>query len=313
MPGFKNSALDSTILYRDWSTASIDLSGYAGKTIIVEFASGDCLLGGHFGYGYIDVSCALYQAEGVHCNDDSLIHFSAPPGFADYKWYDTLFASVLASGQYVNLPNTGGTKKYMVVLLPYPGYGCADTLETTVFYADLNISTLQNMLLCSGDSLHLKASAKGSSDHYSFVWSPAANLSCQYCDQPTMFPTAVQQVFTVTVTDGYGCKAQDTLRVTPSYKACCTEIFVPDAFTPNDDGLNDAFRIRTNLDIDVKDWSVYNRWGKKLWSSTRYYDDWDGTYEQKAQDMGVYFYVITYECMINHKLYTVKGDITLIR
>jgi hypothetical protein len=67
IPGFTRSNVSSTVFYRAWSTATINLSGYAGRTIILDFASGDCSLGGHFGYGYVDLSCGLFQINTVAC------------------------------------------------------------------------------------------------------------------------------------------------------------------------------------------------------------------------------------------------------
>ena len=57
IPGFTRSNVSSSVYYRAWSTATINLSGYAGRTIILDFASGDFSLCGHFGYGYVDLSC----------------------------------------------------------------------------------------------------------------------------------------------------------------------------------------------------------------------------------------------------------------
>jgi gliding motility-associated-like protein len=313
LPGFKVSISDPQVLYRDWATASIDLSGYAGKTLVAEFSTGDCLLGGHFGYGYVDVSCALFQADGVYCNNDSVIQLSAPPGFDQYQWYDSTFTNLLATGQQVNLPGAGGGANYKVILSPFPGFGCPDTLDTKIFYSDLKVNVAGKLEVCNRDSLHMSALAEGTSPHFYFEWMPGVNLSCSNCTDPTVFPMSEQHLYTLTVTDDYGCKVENVVAVTPTIKACCSDIFIPDAFTPNQDGLNDAFRVKSNLDIDVKDWSVFNRWGQKLWSSTRYYDSWDGTYEKEAQQMGVYFYIFTYECMSDHKIYTKKGDITLIR
>ncbi|MER3497517.1 MAG: hypothetical protein C4308_02180 [Chitinophagaceae bacterium] len=52
LPGFKRSTVDQSVWYKERTPVSIDLSGYAGKTIIIEFTTADCTLGGHFGYAY---------------------------------------------------------------------------------------------------------------------------------------------------------------------------------------------------------------------------------------------------------------------
>ena len=55
IPGFKISTFDPSVLYKEWSPASIDFSGLAGRTVRLEFKTADCTLGGHFGYAYVDV------------------------------------------------------------------------------------------------------------------------------------------------------------------------------------------------------------------------------------------------------------------
>src|SRR5690606_1188794 len=60
LPGFTLSSVGSNVWYKSWTTSSLNLSGLAGKTIAVDFASGDCSLQGHFGYGYVDMSCGLF-------------------------------------------------------------------------------------------------------------------------------------------------------------------------------------------------------------------------------------------------------------
>ena len=65
LPGFStssqtgNHSQGAVVYYKPWATASLNLSGQAGKTLVLEFTSADCALGAHMGYGYVDVSCGL--------------------------------------------------------------------------------------------------------------------------------------------------------------------------------------------------------------------------------------------------------------
>jgi len=103
LPGFSFNSLYQ-VWYRGWSTASLNLSGYAGHTIIVGFASGDCNLGAHFGYGYVDLACALFEVASVVCNGQPTQTFKAPPGFMTYTWYDSTYVTTIGTGQILTIP-----------------------------------------------------------------------------------------------------------------------------------------------------------------------------------------------------------------
>jgi len=89
--------------------------------------------------------------------------------------------------------------------------------------------------------------------------------------------------------------------------------YIPSAFTPNGDGLNDKFRIRGLKYQRIVDFKVYNRWGQMVYDfKTGDAQGWDGTFEGKPADMGVYSYsVILAKIGEAERIY--KGDVTLIR
>ncbi len=93
LPGFQSCpGIDSqgdpvNIAWRDWSTVTVDLSSYIGQTVTLEFETGDCSLGGHFGYAYIDaIYCSSTEIDVQYCIDQTTAVLSAPPGFATYLW-----------------------------------------------------------------------------------------------------------------------------------------------------------------------------------------------------------------------------------
>jgi len=93
LPGFQYCpSIDSqgdpvNIAWRDWATISVDLSDYVGQSVTLEFETGDCSLGGHFGYAYIDaISCSTNEIEVQYCVDDTLATLIAPSGFETYLW-----------------------------------------------------------------------------------------------------------------------------------------------------------------------------------------------------------------------------------
>lgn len=141
LPGFTYNTSEA-VWWRGWSTASLDLSGLAGHTIIVSFASGDCKLSGHFGYGYVDLACSLFQISSVVCNAMPTQTFNAPPGFMTYQWFDSTYTSIVGLGQSITIPTPAQNSVYHVVLTPFPGFGCTDTLTSTVTIANATSSVI---------------------------------------------------------------------------------------------------------------------------------------------------------------------------
>jgi gliding motility-associated-like protein len=89
----------------------------------------------------------------------------------------------------------------------------------------------------------------------------------------------------------------------------CNEVFIPNAFTPNGDGINDIFYIRGNINIIV--FSIYNRWGENIFTSRNVNSGWDGTFKGVECPMEVYVYFAIIENEGKTERY--KGNITLIR
>ncbi|NDC42410.1 MAG: hypothetical protein EBZ77_12825, partial [Chitinophagia bacterium] len=88
--------------------------------------------------------------------------------------------------------------------------------------------------------------------------------------------------------------------------------FIPTAFTPNNDGHNDVFRVTNWRYGKLVEMSVYNRWGQMVFHTTDMNKGWDGTFDGEPQDMNVYNYVIIIAGSDGgNKMY--KGNVTLIR
>jgi gliding motility-associated-like protein len=103
------------------------------------------------------------------------------------------------------------------------------------------------------------------------------------------------------------------------YKIELTDIpslaWLPDAFTPNGDGLNDYFRLITdNPNIQLADLMICDRWGNYVYHAQQNSPGWDGTFNGKPLEMGVYFWYLRYWVLGgNNQYYTQKGNVTLIR
>ncbi len=88
IPGFVTivNSFGSTIHYKDWTTVGIDLSPYIGQMVTIEFSTGDCALGGHFGYAYVDCYCSPLKILTDFCSGANATTLTAPIGFESYAW-----------------------------------------------------------------------------------------------------------------------------------------------------------------------------------------------------------------------------------
>ncbi len=73
---------------------------------------------------------------------------------------------------------------------------------------------------------------------------------------------------------------------------CKTLDFIPSAFTPNNDGLNDCYGVTHWLPTSTFELAIYDRWGEMIFRTTDQYACWDGKYRNKDQPIGVYVYMI---------------------
>jgi len=115
----------------------------------------------------------------------------------------------------------------------------------------------------------------------------------------------------VTVTDANGCEVKDTTYIDPA--PCCNQVFIPTAFTPNGDGNNDVWRIRTVAGISLIQLDVFNRWGQRVWTTQDYGVGWDGTFKGELVSGDTYYYIFRYICLTDQEKYIKKGDLTVLR
>jgi gliding motility-associated-like protein len=141
-----------------------------------------------------------------------------------------------------------------------------------------------------------------------YVWDPAASLSCSNCQNPLASPT-VTTTYTLTVFDSLGCAATDT--VTIFVDILCGDVFVPNAFSPNNDGQNDVLFVRGNC-IATMDFKVFNRWGEMVFHSTDPAIGWDGVWRGVLCENAVFTYVLT-GTEVDGSEINLKGNVSLIR
>ncbi|MCB9251127.1 MAG: gliding motility-associated C-terminal domain-containing protein [Flavobacteriales bacterium] len=88
-------------------------------------------------------------------------------------------------------------------------------------------------------------------------------------------------------------------------------IYVPNAFSPNNDGINDLFKVQSGA-IKTYNLKIFDRWGEKIWETDNYDEHWDGTYKSSPVQLGVYVYIITFTDF-KDKVFGLNGTVHVIR
>jgi gliding motility-associated-like protein len=144
--GFQNCG---GVQYKTWTTIGVDVTPYIGQTVTLDFATGDCGQGAHYGYAYVDAGCAPFVIDSRYCevqNGLNIAVLTAPAGFQSYLW------------------SNGGTGSTNIVINPQQGQvitcqitsvnGCIANLQATLTPSDVTASYIPESV-CSGDTLNL--------------------------------------------------------------------------------------------------------------------------------------------------------------
>lgn len=220
-------------------------------------------------------------------------------GGSSYLWSP---GSTLSS---INTPMTVATpllnQDYTVIA--FNDFQCADTAFVSVQVVDTpSADAGPDRWVIEGSSVMLKGSATG--QDISHEWSPGLYLDNPFLLQPLITPFSDTR-YVLTVVSNAGCGADsDTMRVFV-YK----DVFVPGAFSPNNDGLNDTWNIPVLIAYPDFELMVFNRQGRMVYQSRQSYEPWDGSYRGEPQPAGVYVYMID----LKDGSPVRKGTITLIR
>lgn len=157
--------------------------------------------------------------------------------------------------------------------------------------------------VCIGEGLFLEAEGG-----VRYEWQPAHRVidlqgkPFTYLTEPTMY--------VVTGYSQYNCVSKDTILYN-DIEQCCKFAY-PDAFTPNNDGVNDGWKPLQYGYVQEYQLAIYNRWGQRVFITSDPYTQWDGTYNGNTCDVGTYHYTFKARC-VTGKDEINKGSFILIR
>jgi gliding motility-associated-like protein len=213
------------------------------------------------------------------------------------------------------LPTARLSKTTMFVVTGSDAYNCfvtKDSVKISVFPIP-QVNAGNDLSLPAGILYRLNANI--SPDVTSILWSPIENLSCSTCPAPFITPKTKTE-YTIKVSNPAGCTNEDKITISVN---CGTEnIFIPNTFSPNGDGINDILYIRGTGATEINYFRIFNRWGqlvferKALTTLNNPSAGWDGNLNGVQLPPDVYVYMADVKCD-NGKTVTIKGDIMLVR
>ena len=166
---------------------------------------------------------------------------------------------------------------------------CNETGTLTTNLAVLPIpditATSSNDLTCTLGSSQLIATGGTN-----FTWTPALGLTNSNIANPIAAP-ANTTLYKVTGIGPNGCQGSDTVTVKVDFNIN-TLYLLPNSFTPNGDGINDCFGVKHWGVVKDLDFSIYNRFGERVFHTNDAASCWDGTYKGKPQNVNVFVYII---------------------
>ncbi len=147
-----------------------------------------------------------------------------------------------------------------------------------------------------------------------YLWSPLHDLSCSQCPNPSI-EINKSSTYHIKVTSDSGCVAKDDISIFIECES--VKILMPNAFTPNNDGLNDFYKPYNRGINRYLEFCIYNKMGQKIYEKKNFTINesnvgWNGTFKGKEQNTGTYIYIIQAVCD-SGKQVTSKGSFLLLR
>ncbi|MEM1357101.1 MAG: gliding motility-associated C-terminal domain-containing protein, partial [Bacteroidota bacterium] len=210
----------------------------------------------------------------------------------------------------------GDASTVVTATITDPATGCSTTKEIDVTIVDFSelTGTANPPSILLGETSTLTVTGCGGD--CSYAWFPPNGTvtpddAAEVVATPDMAGTLIYEV---EVTQN-GCMQIVEIELLVEDPICDTEnIYIPNAFSPNGDNMNDVVRIRSNFADQLTEvrFIIYNRWGQEVYKSDDIFESWDGTVEGDDLEPDVYGYYLRVLCPAGQELIQ-KGNITLLR
>lgn len=337
--GANFSAVQNSSIYSGANSSTLQLTNVPSSLSNAQY---QCIITGLCGNAYssnaailtINPSLAIINqpSSQVVCNGDTITFEVTANGNANYQWYlstgsgfvtaltnSSLYSNVTTSTLTINGAQPNMNNYYYRCEISGCGPAVTSDSASLTFSKPSILAQPTSQGICGSGNLKLTVNANNAN---TFQWQVSFDQGTSFSSisDDLVYTNTTSPELSIVVSselfNGYiyrcivqGCGQtifSDTARVSISEKA--TDDFVPNIFTPNNDGINDFFQLRDKGLIKLSG-TVYNRWGQEVYNWSGSNAKWDG----KDNNDGVYFYLINATSACDGTIYEKKGSITLVR
>ncbi len=194
-------------------------------------------------------------------------------------------------------------RNYKVTLTVGDANGCQNSISKTIPVLPTNAGAGADVYGVKDQAIPLNAYGG-----VNYTWSPTEGLNNPYISNPIVVLNNISS-YQVAITTTNGCIINDSLKVNVFKDAA---IYVPNAFTPNNDGNNDMFKPVAPGFVELVRFDVYNRFGQVIFSSNDFNKGWNGSINSSPQPTGAYIWLVKAK-NANGQIVEKKGTVTLLR
>jgi gliding motility-associated-like protein len=245
---------------------------------------------------------SVQPSSAIICHGESAAFIAS--GGDVYAWYPAATVAQPDAPVTSVFPTTNTT---YTIIITESTCNITDSVFATVYVKPLPIVTISKSNDVNCVVVQSTLNATGGISYY---WQPESTLSNPYIASPIATPHETT-IYNVQVTGENGCIAKDSVEVKVITGQGNNVFSMPNAFTPNNDGLNDCFGVRKWGNVANLQFSVYNRWGDLMFYTTDDSNCWDGIYKNIPQPPGTYVYFVKGNTICGYV--ERKGTMVLIR
>ncbi len=216
----------------------------------------------------------INRKDSLLCPGKTLV-LAANNGYTNYQWQGN------TAGQQFTVNAVG---VYTVTALDSCGITKTDSIRVTL--SDTSLTVPASQTICLYDTAFITLPA----DVNNIGWQPTANAALN--NKTLLFYPQQTTLYTITAERLPNCGILKTTTVV--IKTCPQTVFIPNAFTPNKNGVNDIFKPSISQPLAFYSLEIFNRYGQTIFKTNNQNTGWDGTFKGSNQPMGGYIYQCSY-------------------
>lgn len=265
-------------------------------TLITLNMTNGCGAGSATFWAYVENPDVLLACPPAVCTGDTLL--AECSGAQDYQWLPSSWImDTLVNGASL-IPGASGT----LIVIGTDAFGCMDTAQQWINLLPLPFIDLPDSVYFDYPEA---AWVSPETNITTGQWSPTEFVLCDTCAATYISPVYPTEYF-FTIADDAGCGATDSVKVIPLYP-----FWVPNTFTPNQDGFNDGFKVISFFPMPFFHFQIFDRWGMSVFETTDPNRGWDASFNGYYVPQDVYTWQLKFVLPTGEQKH--RGHVTILR